>query len=74
MPPLYNTSGVEVSLSIPNAGRLTDSLFRLAAFCMQSAHIERCYPLRDAKRKKDRFVALQLYQTLKRLNLWPSMG
>ena len=34
MPPLYTTSGVEVSLSRPNAGRPTDSLFRLAAYCM----------------------------------------
>ena len=74
MPPLYTTAGVEVSLSRPNSERPTDSFSRLAAFCMQSAHIERCYALRDAKRKKDKFVALQLYQTLRRLNLWPSRG
>ena len=58
MPPLYTNSGVEVSLTRQNAGRQTDSLFRLAAFCMQTAHIERCYALRDANRKKDKFVAL----------------
>ena len=74
MPPLYTTAGVEVSLSRPNSERPTDSFSRLAAFCMQSAHIERCYALRDAKRKKDKFVALQLYETLRRLNLWPSKG
>ena len=34
MPPLYTTSGVEVSLTRPNAEGLIDSHFRLAAFCL----------------------------------------
>ena len=47
---------------------------RIAKYCLQLAHIERCYSAETHNKQKERCLALQLYLILIKKNVTPTEG
>ena len=70
----YLNSSIAHHLTAANHPPTRVSSLRLARYCLQLAHIERCYAAKDHERQKDRCLALQLYRILIKRNVTPTEG
>ena len=73
MPQWYETRHIEAALA-ENDTQPRD-LTRLAQFCMQICHLERCYAEKGtATRAMDDIIPLELFRFFTRHFIWPTSG
>ena len=70
----YLNSNIANHLPAANYPPRVVSNVRLAKYCLQLAHIERCYSAKDHNKQKDRCLALQLYRILIKRDVTPTEG
>ncbi len=74
MPQLYISSHIEASLGEEGAEHTPQDEMRLARFCLQLSHLERCYAETPRARVQGDLLALELYRLLVRYDVWPTEG
>jgi hypothetical protein len=74
MPQWYSSGSIEMALSLPRADNLVQDRGRVARFCLQAVHIERCFTESRHNKGADGALALKLYSILVRNGTWPSQG
>ncbi len=74
MPQLYDSSHIEASLTEEGAEDTPIDEMRLAKFCLQLSHLERCYAEAPRKKVKGDLLALVLYRLLVRYAARPTEG
>ena len=73
MPQWYETRHIEAALAENNTH--PRDLTRLAQFCMQICHLERCYADKGtATRTMDGIIPLELFRYFTRHFIWPTSG
>ena len=70
----YLNSSIANHLTAANYPPRVVSNVRLAKYCLQLAHIERCYSAGSHNKQKDRCLALQLYLILIKRDMTPTEG
>ena len=61
MPQWYTTESIQAVLALPRADEIPGNREKMARFCLQICHLERCFTTPPRKKNCDDVLALKLY-------------